>query len=191
MPSTEALSCIDPMDAAARSETLFTGRIRDFRDERFLVEVDEVWRGDVAAEVWLATDDTGYWSDLKAFPSGTIPVGYSSETIFLFALFAPREGTDDQLTVNVCTMWDSITPGGQDLTQFRPAVVRQPQSLPTVIEPDEAVEPMSRSDLRMRQAIAAVGVVVVLGGGIVLVRLRRRGAAPDQGHSPATRPEDY
>lgn len=185
-PPTEALSCIGPESAAAGSTTLFTGRIRDYRDERFLVEVDEVWRGSVTPEVWLATE-LGYWSDLKAFRSGTIPDGYSSEKVFLFA---PHERTGHP-TVSVCTMWESFTPWGQDLKQFRPAIVRQPRSLPSVIEPERADAPISRSELRRRQVIAGAAVIVVLGGGIILVRRRRQGAAPGQAYSPETRPEDY
>lgn len=186
-PSAGALSCVGPVSVAASAETLFTGRIRDYRNERFLVEVDEVWRGDVAPQVWLATE-LGYWSDLRAFRSGTIPEGYSSENIFVFA---PRQRTNYPLTVNVCSMWESLRPWGQDLRQFRPAIVRQPSDLPTVIEPAATDARLSRNELRLRQVIAGVVVVVVLGGGIVWVRRRRQPAGPGEGHSPATRPEDY
>ncbi len=170
VPPASALSCAGPTAVAADSEALFTGRIRDYRGERFLVEVEEIWRGEVPARLWLATDDLGYWSDMKTFRSGTIPDGYASEKIFVFA---PHRPTNRPLAVNVCTMWDSFTPWGTDLRDLRPEDPLRPAA--QVQATDEGVLPPEADDRSRAGLLAGIGSGALLAAlGATLAWRRRR-----------------
>lgn len=161
-----ALSCVLPASVLEDAEAVFTGRIVGAQDQRLRVAVDEVWEGRVAEEVWLRVDLPG-WSEWSN-STGKVPDGFTSPERWLFSTelegeFAYRTGP--------CSAWpaDSELVAGQ-----RPAVVRQPGSVPEPSTPTKRTRASSNDDLRTGQVLAGGAVVVLAGGVLVTARRRRR-----------------
>ncbi len=172
-----ALSCIGPEGVMLEATTIFTGRIVDSEDEpgfdtggRILVEVDEVWKGEAPQRVWLGTELDGWWDMM---PGGSIPDGFSSEKIWLFA---PRT-TDAGEAVSSCSAWDTVKPWGIDL---RPANTSVPvgDSKPPSKPPSKPLEEPAGTPgpVVAPEAVGGLnpGPIAGIGTGTVLLVLGAR-----------------
>lgn len=171
-PSPASASCLSPPElgvAIAEADTVFVGVVVEVsnRQRDAVVEVEEVWKGDVDERV-----------EVLGGPQGnnvisSVDAAYREDERYLFI---PYEGSGDSFRDNACT---STQPYEDDLADLRPADAASPTTpLPSgtddVLDEDaerDAAEPPARS----RWIVP--GILALLVAGALAVWLRSR---PDE-----------
>lgn len=171
-PSPASASCLAPPElgvAIAEADAVFVGVVVDVsnRQRNAVVEVEEVWKGEVDERV-----------EVRGGPQGnnvvsSVDTAYKEDERYLFI---PYEGSGDSFRDNACT---STQPYEDDLADLRPADAAAPASpspsgTDEVLDEDEARD-VAAPPARGRWIIP--GILVLLVAVALAVWLRSR---PDE-----------
>lgn len=165
-------SCAEPIpidQSLAEAETVFVGTVTglDFAGRVATFEVQEVWKGDVEAQV--VVNGGPALAELRAARAQGQDVATSVDRTYEFGVqyLVVSHGSDGSaLADNSCS---NTQPYTDELDQYRPASAHVPEPLPPTVQVETADEGLNVW-LLVGLAVAAVGVV----GAITAIAVRRR-----------------
>jgi hypothetical protein len=152
-----ALSCVMPSAVLDDAPVIFTGRIVERSHGQVVIDVDEVWKGDVDARVTYDVDLLQWWDEsLKKVPGPP-------------RAFAPLHGK-----VGPCTAFALRGPEADQVLTFRPASPAAPGGAEPVRQPSARGFDLAEGDQAWAWMVSGAAGGVLLVGALWWVLRRRR-----------------